>query len=87
MERIDNYYYRENKTRALSIYIIGLDYNESMNFLNEIYKNTPEKINIHDYYSAAPDVTCNFKFYDNETQKDKQYTKKDIDKLIKELNK
>lgn len=87
LERIDNYYYRENKTRALSIYIIGLDYYESMEFLNEIYKNVPEKINIHDYYSAAPDTTCKFKFYDSETQSDKQYTKIDIDKLIKELNK
>lgn len=87
LKRIDNYYYWETESKIFSIYLVGLDYNEAMNFLNEIYKNIPEKINIHDYFSASPSHECEFKFYDGKTQTYKQYTKRDIDKFIKELNK
>lgn len=88
LKRIDNCYYFENKINTVSIYIVGLDYYESTEFLNKIYNNIPEKINIHDYYSAAPDITCEFKFYGPAVhQHPIQYTKRDIDKFIKELNK
>ena len=87
LKRIDNYYYWETETKTFSIYLVGLDYNESMNFLNEISKNVPEKINIHDYFYASPSHECEFKFYDGKTQTYKQYTKRDIEKLIKDLDK
>jgi len=87
LKRIDNYYYWEKENSALNIYLVGLDYNESMEFLNKISKNVPEKINIHDYYSASPSHECEFKFYDYKTKTYKQYTKRDIKKLIKDLNK
>ena len=86
LKRIDNYYYWETKTKTFSIYLVGLDYNESMDFLNKISENVPEKINVHDYYSASPDNECEFMFYDGETQKYKHYTKNDIEKIIKELS-
>lgn len=87
LKRIDDYYFWKTENSALSIYLVGLDYYDAIEFLNKIYKNVPEKINIHDYYSASPDNECEFKFYDTETQKYKHYTKKDIKKLIKDLNK
>ena len=67
--------------------VVGLDYGESMEFLSQISNNIPKKININDYYSEALDLECAFKIYDSETQKYKHYTKKDIDKLIDDLNK
>ena len=87
LKRIDNYYYWENKTAVLSIYLVGLNYHDAMDFLNEIYDDIPEKINMHDYYHTVPSNECEFMFYDGKTQTYKQYTKKDIDKLIDELNK
>lgn len=87
LKKIDNYYFWKSESSSLNVYIVGLDYDESIEFLSQISKNTPEKINIHDYYSETPDRECAFKFYDNETQTYKHYTKKDIDKLIDDLNK
>ena len=87
LKRIDNYYYWETETKTFSIYLVGLDYNESMNFLNEISKNVPEKINIHDYFSASPSHECEFKYFDGKSKTYRQYTKRDIEKLIKDLNK
>lgn len=87
LKRIDNYYYFESTNSTLCIYIVGLNYYDSMKFLNDIYDDIPKKINIHDYYPAAPSNECEFKFYDGKTETYKQYTKRDIDKLIKELNK
>ena len=87
LKKVDNYYFFKTENSTLSIYIVGLDYYEAIEFLNEIYKNIPEKINIHDYFSASPDNECEFKFYDNEAEKYRQYTKKDIEKLIKDLKK
>ena len=75
----------ENNT--LSIYLVGLDYYDSIEFLNKISKNIPKRMNVHDYYSASPDNECEFNFYDDKTQKYKHYTKNDIEKLIKNLNK
>ena len=87
LKRIDDYYFWKTENSTLSIYLVGLDYYDSIEFLNKISKNVPEKINIHDYYSASPDNECEFMFYDTETQKYKHYTKKDIKKLINDLNK
>ena len=86
LKKIDNYYFWKSESSSLNVYIVGLDYDESMEFLNKI-SNIPKKININDYYSEAPDLECAFKFYDIETNKYKHYTKKDIDKLIDDLNK
>ena len=69
------------------MYVVGLDYVESMEFLSQISNNIPKKININDYYSESPNRECAFKFYDIGTQTYKQYEKKDIDKLIDDLNK
>ena len=87
LKKIDNYYFWKSESSSLNVYVVGLDYNESIEFLSQIYNDTPKKININDYYSETPDRECEFKFYDNETQKYKHYTKKDIDKLIDDLNK
>ena len=87
LKRIDDYYFWKIENNTLSIYLVGLDYYDSIDFLNEIYKNTPEKINIHDYFSASPDNECEFKFYDDKTKTFRLYTKNDIEKLIKNLNK
>ena len=86
LKKIDNYYFWKSESSSLNVYIVGLDYDESMEFLNKI-SNTPKKININDYYSESPDRECAFKFYDIGTQTYKHYTKKDIDKLIDDLNK
>ena len=87
MKRIDNYYFWKTGNGTLSVYIVGLECHESIKFLNEISKNIPEKINIHDYFSASPSCECVFKFYDDKTKTFRRYTKKDIDKLIKKLSK
>ena len=87
LKKIDNYYFWKLESSSLNVYIVGLDYDESIEFLSQIYNDTPKKININDYYSETPDRECEFKFYDNETQKFKHYTKKDIDKLIDDLTK
>ena len=87
LKKIDNYYFWKSESSSLNVYIVGLDYDESMEFLSQISNNIPKKININNYYSEAPDLECAFKFYDIETNKYKHYTKKDIDKLIDDLNK
>ena len=87
LKRIDNYYFWKTGNGTLSVYIVGLKYYESLKFLNEISNNIPEKINIHDYFSAVPSNECVFRFYDNKTKTFRLYTKKDIDKLIKKLSK
>ena len=87
LKRIDNYYFWKTGNGTLSVYIVGLKYHESLKFLNEISKNTPEKINIHDYFSASPNCECVFRFYNDKTKTFRRYTKKDIDKLIKKLSK
>lgn len=87
LKKIDNYYFWKSEAGQLSVYVVGLDYDESMEFLNKISNDTPKKININDYYSESPDRECAFKFYDSETQTYKHYEKKDIDKLIDDLNK
>lgn len=87
LKKIDNYYFWKLESSSLNVYIVGLDYDESIEFLSQIYNDIPKKININDYYSETPDRECEFKFYDNETQKYKHYEKKDIDKLIDDLTK
>lgn len=87
LKKIDNYYFWKSESSSLNVYVVGLDYDESMEFLNKIYNDIPKKINVHDYYSESPNRECAFKFYDIETQKYKHYEKKDIDKLIDKLNK
>ena len=86
LKKIDNYYFWKSESSSLNVYVVGLDYDESMEFLNKI-SNTPKKININDYYSESPDRECEFKFYDSGTQTYEHYEKKDIDKLIDDLNK
>ena len=87
LKKIDNYYFWKSESSSLNVYIVGLDYDESMEFLNKISNDTLKKININDYYSESPDRECEFKFYDNETQQYKHYEKKDINKLIDDLTK
>ena len=87
LKKIDNYYFWKSESSSLNVYIVGLDYDESMEFLNKIYNDIPKKINVHDYYSESPDRECKFKFYDSGTQTYKHYEKKDIDKLIDDLTK
>ena len=87
LKRIDNYYFWKTGNGTLSVYLVGLKCYESIKFLNEISNNTPEKINMHDYFSASPSCECVFRFYDDKTKTFRQYTKKDIDKLIKKLSK
>ena len=87
LKKIDNYYFWKSESSSLNVYIVGLDYDESIEFLSQISNDIPKKININNYYSETPDIECEFKFYDNETQKYKHYTKKDIDKLIDDLTK
>ena len=87
LKKIDNYYFWKSESSSLNVYVVGLDYDESMEFLSQISNNIPKKININNYYSEAPDLECAFKFYDSATEKYKHYTKKDIDKLIDDLTK
>ena len=87
LKKIDDYYFWKIENSTLNIYLVGLDYYESLEFLNKISKNVPERMNVHDYYSESPDNDCEFMFYDGETQKYKHYTKRDIEKLIKDLKK
>ena len=87
LKKIDNYYFWKSEAGSLKVYVVGLDYDESMEFLSQISNNIPKKININDYYSESLDIECAFKFYDSGTQTYKQYEKKDIDKLIDDLNK
>ena len=87
LKKIDNYYFWKSESSSLKVYVVGLDYDESMEFLSQISNNIPKKININDYYSESPDRECEFKFYDSGTQKYKHCEKKDIDKLIDDLNK
>ena len=87
LKRIDNYYFWKTGNGMLSVYLVGLKRYESIKFLNEISKNIPEKINMHDYFSALPSSECVFRFYDDKAKTFRRYTKKDIDKLIKKLSK
>ena len=86
-KKIDNYYFWESELNVINIYAVCLEYEEAMNFLSKIYKNVPKKINVHDYYYASPSYECEFMFYDKSIDGGKHYTKKDIDKLIDDLNK
>ena len=87
LKKIDNYYFWKSESSSLNVYVVGLDYDESMEFLSQISNDTPKKININDYYSESLDIECAFKFYDSGTQTYKHYEKKDIDKLIDDLTK
>lgn len=87
LKKIDNYYFWKSEAGSLKVYVVGLDYGESMEFLSQISNNIPKKININNYYSESLDIECAFKFYDSGTQTYKHYEKKDIDKLIDDLNK
>ena len=87
LKKIDNYYFWKSDIGSLKAYVVGLDYDESMEFLSQISNNIPKKININDYYSESLDIECAFKFYDSGTQTYKHYEKKAIDKLIDDLNK
>ena len=87
LKKIDNYYFWKSESSSLNVYIVGLDCDESIEFLSQISNNIPKKININNYYSEAPDLECAFKFYDSVTEKYKHYEKKDIDKLIDDLTK
>ena len=87
LKKIDNYYFWKSESSSLNVYVVGLDYDESMEFLSQISNNIPKKININNYYSESLDIECAFKFYDSGTQTYKHYEKKDIDKLIDDLTK
>ena len=87
LKKIDNYYFWKSDIGSLKAYVVGLDYDESMEFLSQISNNIPKKININNYYSESLDIECAFKFYDSGTQTYKHYEKKDIDKLIDDLTK
>ena len=87
LKKIDNYYFWKSESGSLKVYVVGLEHADAMEFLSQISNNIPKKININNYYSEAPDLECAFKFYDSVTEKYKHYEKKDIDKLIDDLNK
>ena len=87
LKKIDNYYFWTSESGSLKVYVVGLEHADAMEFLSQISNNIPKKININDYYSESPDRECVFKFYDIETKKYKHCEKKDIDKLIDDLNK
>ena len=87
LKKIDNYYFWKSDIGSLKAYVVGLEHADAMEFLNKISNNIPKKININDYYSESLDIECAFKFYDSGTQTYKHYEKKDIDKLIDDLNK
>ena len=87
LKKIDNYYFWKSDIGSLKVYVVGLEHADAMEFLSQISNNIPKKININDYYSESLDIECAFKFYDSGTQTYKHYEKKDIDKLIDDLNK
>ena len=87
LKKIDNYYFWKSDIGSLKAYVVGLEHADAMEFLSQISNNIPKKININDYYSESLDIECAFKFYDIGTQTYKHYEKKDIDKLIDDLNK
>ena len=87
LKKIDNYYFWKSDIGSLKAYVVGLAHADAMEFLSQISNNIPKKININDYYSESPDRECEFKFYDSGAQTYKHYEKKDIDKLIDDLNK
>ena len=87
LKKIDNYYFWKSDIGSLKAYVVGLEHANAMEFLSQISNNIPKKININDYYSESLDIECAFKFYDSGTQTYKHYEKKDIDKLIDDLNK
>ena len=87
LKKIDNYYFWKSDIGSLKAYVVGLEHADAMEFLSQISNNIPKKININDYYSESLDIECAFKFYDSGTQTYKHYEKKDIDKLIDDLNK
>ena len=87
LKKIDNYYFWKSDIGSLKAYVVGLEHADAMEFLSQISNNIPKKININNYYSESLDIECAFKFYDSGTQTYKHYEKKDIDKLIDDLNK
>ena len=56
LKKIDNYYFWKSESGSLRVYVVGLDYDESMEFLSQISNNIPKKININDYYSESVDI-------------------------------
>ena len=87
LKKIDNYYFWKSEAGSLKVYVVGLEHADAMEFLSQISNNIPKKININNYYSEAPDIECAFKFYDSATATYRHYEKKDMDKLIDDLNK
>ncbi len=87
LKRVDDYYYWENETEALNLYIIGLNDYDGVMFLSSLLENVPKQINVHDYFNASPNKKCEFVYFDDNTKKYLNYTKKDIQKIIDDLNK
>ena len=83
----DKCYYWSMFTSAIELHSIGLVGTEAFDFLNNLCKgNTvPEEINIHNYYTFAPDETCSMVYYDDKSKKYLHYNKNDINKLIDQL--
>ena len=82
-------YYWSTSNSVIDLHFIGLVGYEAIEFLNNLLKgNTVSKeINVHDYYTCAPDVTCDLSYYDKAANKYLHYNKNDINKLIDELYK
>ena len=83
----DDYYVADINSSNISINIIGLEYDDAINFLENITKDVPTKINVHDYFKSAINNENFLGYYDKDTCNYKNYTKEDIEKLIKDLNK
>ena len=77
-------YYWSTSNSVIDLHFIGLVGYEAIEFLNNLLKgNTVSKeINVHDYYTCAPDVTCDLSYYDKAANKYLHYNKNDINTLI-----
>lgn len=80
-------YYWSTTNSVLELHVIILVGVEAFDFLNNLLKgNTvPEEINMHNYYTFAPDETCSMVYYDDKSKKYLHYNKNDINKLIDQL--
>ena len=80
-------YYWSTSNSVIDLHTIGLAGDEAIDFLSNLLKeNTvPKKINIHNYYTCAPDELCKLTYYDDKSKKYLQYNKNDINKLIDKL--
>lgn len=80
-------YYWSTSNSVVDLHIIGLVGYEAIEFLNNLLKGNivPKEINIHDYYTFAPDELCQLTYYDGNSKKYLYYNKNDINKLIEQL--